>query len=101
MELEGAVIHSAICFRSFSQHNQLHSASCLLDLVFSSNFADLPVDRAEYGQVQPDNFHSSFIIYSTKPVRRYKQNGNTYFFSEISVKDYPVLYNAFSNYDWS
>jgi hypothetical protein len=74
----------------------------LLHLVFffSSNFADLSVDHAEYGSVQPDHFHPPFIIDCAMPLRRFKQNCNISY-KRHSAGNYAVLYNVLSNYDWS
>jgi hypothetical protein len=59
-KLKGDVIYSATCSLSLNQHNYPDTGRNLLDLVLP-NFADLSVDHAEYGLVQPDNFHSPFI----------------------------------------
>jgi hypothetical protein len=90
-ELKGDVIHSTTCFLCLNQHNYPYS---------SSNFVDLSVDHAEYGLVQPDHFHSPFIIDFTMPVGHYKHNCNISY-KRFSAGDYAVLYNALSNYDRS
>lgn len=60
-KLKEDLIHSAICFLGLNQHNYPDSGNTLTDLVFfSSNFADLSVDHAEYSLVQPDHFQPFF-----------------------------------------
>jgi hypothetical protein len=72
-KLKGDMIYSAICFLGLNQHNYSDSSSNLLDPVFSK-FSDLTFDHREYGLVQPDHFHSPFIIDCTMPVRRSKHS---------------------------
>jgi hypothetical protein len=97
IKFKGDVIYSATCFLGLNQHNYSDSDSNLLDLVFS-NFADLSFDHPEYGLVQPDHFHSPFVIGCTTPVVRSKQNCNISH-KRFSAGDFAVLYNALSNYD--
>jgi hypothetical protein len=100
-KLEGDLIHSAICFLNLNQHNYPNNGSNLLDLVFSPpNSADLAVDHAEYGPVQPDHFHSFFIIDCAMPVRRYKHNFNISY-KRFSAGDDAVLCNALCTCDCS
>jgi hypothetical protein len=66
---------------------------------FLSKFC-CPFGHDEYGLVQPDHFHSPFIIDSTMPVLCSKRNCNI-FYKTSSAGDYTVPCNALSNYDWS
>jgi hypothetical protein len=74
---KGGVINSATCFLGLNQHNYPDKDRNLLHLFFSSNFADLSVDHAQYGLVKPDDFRPPFSIDGidcAMPIRRYKQN---------------------------
>jgi hypothetical protein len=96
-KLKGDLIHSATCFLGLNQRNYPDNGSNLLGLVFS-NFADLSVDHAEHGPVQPDHLRTPFIVDCEMPVRRCKQNFNISY-ERFSAGDYAVLYNALSTYD--
>jgi hypothetical protein len=88
-------------FPRFKSSNYPDKRSNLLDLVFfPSNFVVLSVDRAEYGLVEPNHFHPSFIIDCAMPVQRYKENFNISY-KRFSAGDCAVLYNSLSTYDWS
>jgi hypothetical protein len=91
-KFKGDRIHFVTCFLGLNQHSYPENDRNLLDLV-SSNFADLSVDHAEYGLVQPDHFHPPLIIDSTMKIRRFKHNFNNVY-ERFSAGDYAVLYNA-------
>jgi hypothetical protein len=55
-KLIGDLIHFATFFLGLNQHNYPDNGSKLLYFLFS-NSADLSVDHAKYGLLQPDNFH--------------------------------------------
>jgi hypothetical protein len=69
------MINSATCFLGLNQHNYPDNGRNLLDLVFffSPNFADLSVDHAEHGLVQPDRFHPPWVTDSAMLFRSYKK----------------------------
>jgi hypothetical protein len=86
------LIHSATCFHGLNQHNYPDNDCNLLDLgfFFTSNFADVSIDHAEYSPVQPDRFHPPFIIDCTMSVQRCKQYYNISY-KRFSSGDYAVL----------
>jgi hypothetical protein len=96
-KLKGDEIHSAIYFLGLNQRNYPDDGSNLLDFVFSSNFADLSVDHAEYGL----NLIISVLFLSL--IVQYQLDVLDCFISykRFSAGNYAVLYNALSNYDWS
>jgi hypothetical protein len=100
-KLKGDLIHSATCFLGLNRHSYPDNGSNLLDIVFfSSDFAVLSVNHAEYGLLEPDHFHPPFIIDVAMSIRRCKQNSNISY-KGISAGYYAVLYNALSASDWA
>jgi hypothetical protein len=67
-KLKGEVIYSSICFLWLRKYNYSKDGFNLLDLVFS-DVADFTINPAEYGIVQPDHYHSPFIVDCIMPIR--------------------------------
>jgi hypothetical protein len=72
----------------------------LFDLdFFFKLFADLSVDHAEYGLLQPDHSRH-FIADCAMTVPPYKQNFNIPY-KRFSSEDYSVLHTVLSTHYWS